>query len=253
MPHYQIFALRFSGPTVGSGAFVMWLKEWEKTAERCGYFFHIQGTSEPVIVDTGVTPQLAKKRNLRGYSNPVQVLSRLGLESDEVRHVILTHMHWDHVGGVSLFPRATFYLQEKEYDFWLNNPIAKYPPFKLEVDEASLEYLASMEGSDRLVLLDGDKEILPGLKCLLAPGHSIALQAVAVDTDQGVAVLGSDSGHTFRNYEERWPSAVDMVALMKTHDLLKRKVSSPELLFPGHDPLLSARYAAVAQDVTRLV
>ena len=47
-------------------------------------------------------------------------------------------MHWDHVGGVSLFPRATFYMQEKEYVFWLKNPIAKYPPFKLEVDETSL-------------------------------------------------------------------------------------------------------------------
>ena len=255
MGHYQIFALKFSGPTVGSGAFLMWLKEWKKRAKRCGYFFCIQGAGESIVVDTGVTPELAKKRNLPGYTNPVRVLSRFGLEADEVRHVILTHMHWDHVGGVSLFPKATFYMQEDEYRFWVKDPIAKYPPFQLEVDNASLNDLASLEKTDRLVLLDGDQEIFPGVQCLFAPGHSVGLQAVRVETERGVAVLGSDSGHTFRNYHEKWPSAifVDMVALMKTHDLLKSKVSSPELLFPGHDPLLNENYPEVAKGVTRLV
>ena len=115
--------------------------------------------------------------------------------------------------------------------------------------------MASLEGTERLVLLKGDQQILPGIQCLLSPGHTVALQTVAVDTAEGTAVIGSDCAHVFRNYREDWPSAliVDLVGWMKTYDKLRRKVSSPQLLFPGHDRLLMENYPAAAQDVTRLV
>jgi glyoxylase-like metal-dependent hydrolase (beta-lactamase superfamily II) len=84
----------------------------------------------------------------------------------------------------------------------MKDPIAERPPFKHVSDERSKAYLASLEGTDRLVLVKGDREILPGLECLLAPGHTVALQALAVNTRDGTAILGSDCGHIFRNYKE---------------------------------------------------
>ena len=110
-------------------------------------------------------------------------------------------------------------------------------------------------GTNRLVLLKGDHEILPGIECLLAPGHTIALQAVAVNTAKGTAILGSDCAHIFRNYREDWPSAliVDLVGWMKTYDKLRERAASLDLIFPGHDPLMSENYPAVAKDITKLV
>ncbi len=168
---------------------------------------------------------------------------------------MLTHIHWDHASGVSLFPGATFYVQEREYRFWLEDPIATRPPFRHVSDETCKAYLASLEGKDRLVLVKGDQEILPGVECLLAPGHTVALQAVAVNTARGTAILGSDCAHTFRNYREDWPSALitDLVGWMKTYDKLRMKASSVDLLFPGHDYLMATQYPEVAKDVTRLV
>jgi glyoxylase-like metal-dependent hydrolase (beta-lactamase superfamily II) len=106
-----------------------------------------------------------------------------------------------------------------------------------------------------LALLKGDTEILPGITCLLAPGHTPALQVVAVNTAQGTAIVGSDCGHLFRNYREDWPSAliVDMITWMKTYDRLRARASSLDLIFPGHDALMTDNYPAVAPDVTRLV
>ena len=106
-----------------------------------------------------------------------------------------------------------------------------------------------------MILVDGDQQILPGIDCLLASGHSVALQAVAVNTGQGTAVLGSDCAHLFRNYQEEWPSAliIDMVAWVNSLDKLKNRASVPELLFPGHDPLMSTNYHEVAPGITRLV
>jgi glyoxylase-like metal-dependent hydrolase (beta-lactamase superfamily II) len=255
MAEYEIYALKFAGPVTSSGALLMWLKDWEKVEKRNYYIWCIRGNGELVIVDTGLPPQLAKEKNLAGYVNPVEVLSRIDVKADEIRHVILTHIHWDHAGGVSLFPKATFYIQDEEYHFWLKDEVAERPPLKLFTEENSKAYLRSLEGTDRLVLLKGDREVLPGIECLRAPGHSIALQAVSVKTAKGSAIIGSDCAHVFQNYREDWPSAffIDLVALMRTYEKLRARASSLDLIFPGHDPVMSERYPEVAEDVTKLV
>jgi glyoxylase-like metal-dependent hydrolase (beta-lactamase superfamily II) len=128
-------------------------------------------------------------------------------------------------------------------------------PFTFFLNEQSRHNLKSADDEGRLTAINGDQEILPGIKCLLAPGHSIALQAVAVNTHKGIAILGSDCAHLFRNYEQEWPSAliIDMVAWVNSLEKLKSSASLPELLFPGHDPLMTSNYSEVAPGITRLV
>ena len=254
MPEYEIYALKYAGPLTSSGAFIMWRKDWEKQVQRNYYLWCLRGGRETVIVDAGVPPDLARTKNLNGYVNPVEVLSRIGVKAEEVHHLVLTHIHWDHSSGVVLFPNATVYVQEKEFQFAIKDPIANRPVFAATADQKSKAFIASLEGTKRLVLLKGDREILPGIECLLAPGHTVALQAVAVKTSKGTAIVGSDCAHTFQNYQEDWPSCliVDLVGWMKSYDKLRHKVSSPDLLFPGHDPLMTSNYPEVAKDVTRL-
>jgi glyoxylase-like metal-dependent hydrolase (beta-lactamase superfamily II) len=255
MPEYEIYAVKYAGPFTSSGALLMWLRDWEKVVKRNYYIWCLKGKGDPVIVDAGVSPKLAGEKNLAGYVNPAEVLLRIGIKADKIQHVVITHMHWDHSSGVSLFPKAIFYVQKEEYRFWLKDPIVSHLPFKQFSDDASNAYLASLEGTGRLILLNGDQEILPGVRCLLAPGHSVALQAVAVETAKGVAILGSDCAHTFRNYRENWPSSfiMDLVAWVRTYEMLREKASSIDLMFPGHDTIMSENYPEVAKDITKLV
>ena len=255
MEPFEIYALKYAGPFTSSGAFLMWMKDWDRTEERNCYFWCIKGPETVVVVDTGVPPQLAASKKMNGYTSPKELLERIGVSAEAVRHVVLTHIHWDHAAGVSLFPQANIYLQEKEYRFWIKDRIATRPAFRFYTDDAANLHLASLEKTQRLVLLHGDREILPGIECLSAPGHSVALQAVAVNTSRGTAVLGSDSAHVFRNFKEDWPSAliIDLVGWMQTYDKLRAKAASVDLLFPGHDPLMTRDYPQVAEGVTRLV
>jgi glyoxylase-like metal-dependent hydrolase (beta-lactamase superfamily II) len=255
MTEYEIYALKYAGPFDRTGAHLMWYLDWDKAETINYYIWCIRGGGETVVVDSGLTPQMAQDRQLDGYVNPVEVLARLNVQADEIRHVVITHMHFDHAGGVSLFPKATFYVQEDEYRFWVQDPVAKRPPFRSLSDPASTAYLNALENTDRLVLVKGDQQILPGIQCLLSPGHTVALQTVAVDTVRGTAIVCSDCGHVFRNFKEDWPSSliVDLVGWMKTYDKLRDRVSSPDLLFPGHDRLMLEDYPGVAQDITRLV
>jgi glyoxylase-like metal-dependent hydrolase (beta-lactamase superfamily II) len=255
MSDYEIYVLKYAGPFVRTGAHLMWYRDWDKTETINYYIFCIKGGGETVVVDAGLTSELAKQRQLDGYVSPAEVLSRIDVKAAEVRHVIVTHMHFDHANGVSLFPQATFYIQEDEYRFWVEDPVATRPPFKEVSDADANAYLTALEGTDRLSLFKGDQQVIPGIQCLLAPGHTVGLQAVAVDTAKGTAILGSDCAHVFRNYREDWPSAliVDLVGWMKTYDKLRARVSSPDLLFPGHDRRLLENYPEVAEDVARLV
>ena len=202
-----------------------------------------------------MAPALAKERQIAGYVNPATVLKRIGLDASEVKKVVITHVNFDHISGIELFPKAAFYIQQKEFNFWIKDPIAKKPPFLRVSDPVGNDYLKKLEGTERLILVDGDREILPGIDLLLAPGHTPGLQVVAVNTAKGTAILGSDCGHLFRNYEEEIPSIyiTDLIAWMKTYDKVKSRVSSLDLLFPGHDVKMFTEYPGVAEDVTRLV
>lgn len=255
MSHYEIYAVKFSGPFVSSGAFVMWMKDWETVCERNYYFWCLKNSDQTILVDAGVSPLMAREKTLTNYVNPTQILEKIGVYASEVDHVILTHLHWDHVDGITLFPHAKIYVQKAERDFWLYDEIALRSPFTFFLNEQTKNNLKLTDDEGRMIVLEGDQQILPGIECLLAPGHSIALQAVAVNTHKGIAILGSDCAHFFRNYNEEWPSAliIDMVAWVNSLKKLKSRVSLPELLFPGHDPLMTSRYHEVAPGITRLV
>ncbi len=257
MPIYEIYALKYAGPFLSKLALLRWNEGWEEEVERNYYIWAIKGKEGFTVVDTGVGITMAAAMKLKGYVNPVDVLARIGADESKVTKVVITHIHFDHAGGMEMFPaafpRAVFYVQRKEFAFWTRNPIAKKAPFAAVTDDMAIETLVSMEASNRLVLVDGDREIMPGMELLLAPGHTVGMQAVAVTTAAGPAIVASDCAHVAKSFRDDIPSyfITDLAALMKTYDKLRARAST-DLIFPGHDALMLNNYPLVAEDVTRL-
>ncbi len=254
IPTYEIYALKYAGPFVRPTCMMRWFQDQDGTTQINYYLFAIRGAGETLIVDCGCAPKLARERGFPGYVNPTEVLKRMGIPAGRVRNLILTHIHFDHVSGVTLFPRATVFVQEKEYRFWIEDPMAQRAPFMHVTDRTANRYLRKLKGTERLRLVNGDRKILPGIELVLAPGHTVGLQAVAVNTSKGTAVIGSDAAHVFDSYRTDMPSAIitDMVAWMKSYDKLRARASSLDLLFPGHDTALLDDYPKVAEGVARL-
>lgn len=125
VPTYEIYALKYAGPFVRPACMVRWFQDMDKTARIDYYLFAIRGEKETVIVDCGCTPALARARGFPGYVNPVEVLKRINIEARKVDHLIISHIHFDHVSGISLFPRATVCVQERAYRFWMEEPMAR--------------------------------------------------------------------------------------------------------------------------------
>ena len=72
------------------------------------------GPGAVYLIDTGFTCEMAKERKRTFLRCPIDSLAPLGVEAGSVRDVILTHMHYDHVGNFHKLPNARFHLQERE-------------------------------------------------------------------------------------------------------------------------------------------
>jgi len=258
-PSYEIYALKYAGPFKSKLAFVYWRQGWDVEIERNYYIWVIKGNNETIIVDTGQGPTYAKSHGSPNYVNPVDVLARIGITANDVNKIIITHIHQDHAGGFEVFPqafpRATFYVQKTEFDFWIKSPIARKKAFADSSDHLANKILEGMEGTERLRFVCGDQKLVPGVDLLLTPGHTIALQSVAVNTRKGTAIVASDCAHIAQSFKDDMPSALicDLPGWMQSFDKLKARASSLDLLFPGHDAKLLQDYPKVALDVTRLV
>jgi glyoxylase-like metal-dependent hydrolase (beta-lactamase superfamily II) len=254
-PTYEIYALKYAGPFSRPASMVHWFQDLDKTIQINYYFFVISGSDRVILVDCGCRPKLAEERDLIGYVNPVDALRKINIDADQIKHLIVSHIHFDHVGGIELFPEATIFIQKNEFDFWIKDPMAKRAPFLQVTDPVVNDYLEGLEGDRRLRLVQGDEEILPGIQLLLCPGHTVGLQTVVVNTEKGKAVIGSDSAHTFSSYRTDIPSAIitDMISWIRSYDKIRAEASAIDLIFPGHDLTLLDNYPEVAEDVSKLV
>ena len=254
---YEIYALKYAGPSAGKLALLRWNEGWDEDVDRNYYVWAIKGKEGFTVVDTGAGPIMAAERKLKDYTNPIEVLARIGADNSNVVRVIITHIHFDHAGGAEMFekafPGAIFYAQKKEFAFWTADPIAEKAPFRAVSDRYAIKALASMETSGRLRLVDGDLKIGTEMELLFAPGHTVGLQAVAVTTTKGTAIVASDCAHIAQSFKDDIPSCfiTDLVSWMKTYDKLRNR-ASVEFIFPGHDTLMLTGYPLVAEDVTKL-
>lgn len=257
-PAYEIYALKYAGPLTGKLAMFLWMEGWDEEVERNYYIWAIKGEGRIIIVDTGLSAASARQENLSGFIDPLSLLPLIGADRHNVTKIILTHLHFDHGGGVDAFskafPQAIFYVQQQELEFWLNHPLAKRPVFAWLSDQVANAALVALLREGRVAVVNGDKIIEPGIEVLLTPGHTPGLQSVAVNTGRGEAIIASDCGHLWRNFKDDRPTAfiTDMMAWLESYDKIRSRTTI-DLIFPGHDTALSRQYPEVAENVTRLV
>jgi glyoxylase-like metal-dependent hydrolase (beta-lactamase superfamily II) len=250
---YEVFALKYAGPF--DRKLAMTLFNTEDMAINY-YIWAIRAKDgETTLVDTGTGKVWGPK--FKGFVPPEQLVARLGIKPEQVTRIVITHMHFDHVGGgaefAQLYPAAKFYVQKKEFDFWVNSPLSQRAAFKSLRNPDAINAFAELAQGPRVMQVDGDKVIGPDMQLLLAPGHTPGLQGVLIPTAKGQTIVGSDSAHLFRSFKEDVPSGLitDLPIWLETFDKLRS--SAPiENIFPGHDAKMLTDYPQVAENVTQL-
>jgi len=207
----------------------------------------IRGDGREVVVDTGFSAAVAKKRGRDHIRCPTEGLKLLGSEPKMVKDVVITHLHYDHVGNFDLFPAATLHLQDLEMRYATGRYMG-HECFRGAYDLEDVVGMVRRVYEDRVRFHDGDAELAPGISLHLIGGHTMGLQVVRVRTRRGWMVLASDASHFYANMDEIRPfpivwSVADMV---EGYRRLRSLADSPAHIIPGHDPLVMERYPAPA-------
>src|SRR3954471_24992694 len=138
-----------------------------------------------VLVDTGMT----ELHPLVADMDPrLQPLSEQDLDLSSIDVVVSTHLHFDHCGGNHLFAGKPIYVQRRE----LEDARGEDYTIREWVDAPGVEY----------VQVDGELELLPGLRLVPAPGHTPGMQMVVVESGGRPVVVGGDVAVFFSELDE---------------------------------------------------
>jgi glyoxylase-like metal-dependent hydrolase (beta-lactamase superfamily II) len=210
----------------------------------------IGGRQRVALVDCGFRKgDWLKRYAFSNWEDPTTVLARIGFRPEDVEAILVTHMHFDHMGNFEAFPNAKLYIQLDEYTGWSQAMCAAH---QMETPEERAWIFSSFDPEDlvkaaqglstgKLVFVRGDEEILPGITARLAKeSHTFGTQWFEVQTKNGPFVVAGDTVYWYSNVEKMWPpgynqgNAFNQIYTYQTiKSLLKGKTSR---IVPGHDP-----------------
>lgn len=213
------------------------------------YLWLLRSGDRQIVVDTGYDADEGAQRDRPILEDPAACLSRFGTDPATVDTVIVTHLHYDHAGGLTRFPTARFHVQAAEMAF-ATGPCMCAPSLSHPYSAAHVCDMVQHVFSGRVVFHDGDAWITDGVEVVALGGHSRGLQAVRVRTARGWMVLASDASHFYENWraQKLFPIVVDAEAMVQGFRRLPRLVDHATMVIPGHDPLVRAHYPLVAGD-----
>jgi glyoxylase-like metal-dependent hydrolase (beta-lactamase superfamily II) len=201
--------------------------------------FMVNTGRHKVLVDTGLGGLDPNTGRL------ISNLKAVGIGTGDIDTVILTHGHDDHVGGNTdtegkpTFPKARYIMWKAEWTFWTSEQVENL--YKNEDFAFTRKNLLPIQ--HQLDLLDHEAEIVPGIRAVAAPGHTIGHMAVAISSRGEQLICVSDAFlHPIHIEHPEWHAAHEesLEQLMKTRHLLLNKATTEKALmlafhfpFPG--------------------
>jgi glyoxylase-like metal-dependent hydrolase (beta-lactamase superfamily II) len=245
LPSYELYAIRYATrPARREENFIG--GDAHDAPMPLDYFVWLaKGPGASFVIDTGFTAETAAERGRTHLRCPIEALRHFGVAPEKVEDVIITHMHYDHVGNFHKFPRARFHLQEREMQF-ATGRFMRYPTFGHSYAVEDVTGMVRLNFKGRVEFHNSEVELAPGLTLHPVGGHTAGLQVVRVHTKRGWVVLASDASHFYEHVRTRrlFTIAFHLGDMMDAFRTLERLADSPDHIIPGHDPEVMRLYPA---------
>jgi glyoxylase-like metal-dependent hydrolase (beta-lactamase superfamily II) len=240
---YEVFAVRYATMKRKANENFINGDPHEDAADLDYFVWLARNAKRSFVIDTGFSEHVGRKRNRFLLREPAQGLRLLGVDAAQTRDVIITHMHYDHLGNFAQFPNARYHLQDAEMMYatgrHMSHNIFRHPYEPDEVCE-----LVRAVHAGRVQFHDGEEELAPGISVHRIGGHTMGIQSVRVRTKIGWIVLASDATHFYANMDEvrPFPIVFSIGDMVQGYAKLKSLADDPAFVVPGHDPLVMQRY-----------
>ena len=249
---YEVYALKYAERDTTTCQF--FYRESSHAPLTLHYFvWLILGGPQPILVDTGFPDDEARARGMRNYVSPAAMVERAGVKPADVPVALITHLHYDHWAGHRLFPAAEYWIQADEIAFW-TGPFGRTPAFRQSANVDSLAHLVTLNYGNRVRVLDGDRDVAPGIRVHRVGGHTAGLQIVTVQTARGPVVLTSDASHFYHNVETRQPVQIitSLPEMLTAFETIHALAGAERLIVAGHDPQVAERFKVVEPGIIEI-
>jgi glyoxylase-like metal-dependent hydrolase (beta-lactamase superfamily II) len=203
----------------------------------------VRSGNDVVLLDTGAGAELAEE-----WGDPVGQLQgsmeRAGIDPHQVTVVVLSRAHPDHIGGLTVeapdgrrpvFPQARHLISSEEFDFWTAGTI---PEDFASMATLARKHLLPLREAGKLELVDGEAEIVPGMRLVPAPGHTPGHAVVSIAAGRGSAMYLADAVLTEVSFEHPgWTSRLEIdrpVAAKTRRRLLDQAVEERSIIAGFH-------------------
>lgn len=239
-PEYSIQAIRYASADDEVAGLVMGAPKDEKINIAMVVWL-IRGGGHNILFDSGYhRDTFLKYFPATEYIRPDEAVKLAGVQPEEITDVVISHAHWDHIGGIDLFPKATVWIQKEEFRYYTGDawqPGGQHGG----IDPEDVKVMVRLNTEGRLRLVDGDNvEIFPGIRAYTGARHTYASEYLRVEGNPAF-VLASDNCYLYRNLAEHKASATfsdaDWPANIKNQERMIQLAGSPDRVIPGHDAL----------------
>jgi len=251
---YEVLAVRY-GTRQASAAEVFLnyhaYREPDRPLQMDYFFWVARNPARSVVIDTGFSPAGAAARGRTMLMDTMPALQSAGLTPDAITQVVLTHAHYDHIGGLPAFTgtgtAAEVIMTRDEYDFW-TGPMGRRGQFAHITEASELDHLRELRAAGRLTLAGPAHQVAPGIELIQVGGHTPGQAIVTVATAGGPVILASDAVHYYEELERDRPFSIvaclaDMYAAF---DQIRELAEAGALVVAGHDPQVAERFGVPA-------
>lgn len=239
-PNYSIQAIRYASAPDDVANLVMGAPKEKITIAMVVWL--IRGGGRNILFDSGYH----RDTFLKDFPSTEYI------RPDQISDVIISHSHWDHLGGIDLFPKATVWIQKEEFRYYTGEawqPGGNHGG----IDPADVQELVKLNTEGQVRFVEGDNvEIFPGIQAYTGGHHTYASQYLRVDGNPPF-VLASDNVYLYRNLAEHRASATfgkadEAANIQNQVRMVQLAGGSPDRVIPGHDAAQFGKYPTSADD-----
>jgi glyoxylase-like metal-dependent hydrolase (beta-lactamase superfamily II) len=254
-PEYTIEAVRYADSPHDPVSELVIGAPKNETVDTIYVLWLIRGGGRNILFDSGFhRERWFKEWTITDYLRPDKAVALAGVKPEEITDVVISHAHWDHLGGIDLFPQATVWIQREEYRYYTTDawqPGGDHGG----IDPEDVRELVRLNTTGRLRLVEGDDVgLFPGIRAYTGGRHTFASQYLRVDGHPPF-VLASDNVYLYRNLIEHKPSATfsehDYPANLRNQERMVALAGSLDRVIPGHDALQTRKYPTEGR-ITRI-
>lgn len=254
LPQYELFAIRYATRQANRADHFIGGDPHNAPMPVDYFVWLARSEDRTFVIDMGFTQDVSAKRKRDYLRCPVDSLRLLDVDPDAVRDVIVTHMHYDHVGNFAKFPLAQFHVQQEEMAY-ATGPYMRHAKLSHGYEVDDVVGMVRLNFARRVRMHRGRVTLAPGLELHPVGGHTAGLQFVRVHTRRGWVVVASDAAHFYDNISlaRPFPTVFHVGEMLDGYEFLHEHAESPDHVVPGHDPDVMRIYPAPKPELQGIV